>query len=687
MTTVADGPHPESNASSQVGHPASPKAELKASIGREHIKARAKAERLIMLLLGMLILDVVIGQGVADWREGTNIFWALGKSYAWTLGIIFVGGITGLFIVGIPVVAFVVYFGRYVGTLIGVALVLWLSAGSYHRGRDVLIAAVGAAAAVVLVILSLPRLRRWAAQLITSLERAVIRWSNPPDRERNSTNVAIAERLIVMLRTLETVHSVRYAGALWLLLTWSFASLADVTFGPTWLSAAAPAPIGSSRFEQLEQQRLAANTPTPTGATAKAPRRLGVALSGGGFRAAVMHAGVLAALEDLHVPIAGLATVSGGSIIGGYYVLGGAPADFRRAVADGRFNLKRDLADMQNLPFLPCPGHVGVVNVDLFWFCPDHSRIDVQANLLDRVLYDGRRVQDLKAQQQTGRAPFWLIGATDLLTGDSVGIAAQGILRRAQANPAMGPHRDRLLRTPSEPRFDDVSTEQSFNERRIAELVAFSGAFPGAFASTSMATKRSQLQIADGGITDNLGYSLLVSAQELQTRPSGTDWTVDRIIVSDGGMPLSQRTNVPGYLGAGDLMRAMDVVYASAGIGVGKTNAEAIWLFPGSIRLDQIREADFARVPKSLRDSRKLTQLQDLKNDLATATKTFLDTSTLKDNFTPGYYEAIARRFVDNPPRVASEAVDALYTLGEYLVYLNVCEIQKSVGTTSVPGC
>ena len=51
--------------------------------------------------------------------------------------------------------------------------------------------------------------------------------------------------------------------------------------------------------------------------------RLGLCLSGGGFRASLFHIGVLAAMaerEMLH-RVEALSTVSGGSIIGAYYYL------------------------------------------------------------------------------------------------------------------------------------------------------------------------------------------------------------------------------------------------------------------------------------------------------------------------------------------------------------------------------
>ena len=58
-------------------------------------------------------------------------------------------------------------------------------------------------------------------------------------------------------------------------------------------------------------------------ATNPQEKKLGLCLSGGGFRASLFHIGVLAALaerEMLH-KVEVLSTVSGGSIIGAYYYL------------------------------------------------------------------------------------------------------------------------------------------------------------------------------------------------------------------------------------------------------------------------------------------------------------------------------------------------------------------------------
>src|SRR5882757_5630732 len=53
----------------------------------------------------------------------------------------------------------------------------------------------------------------------------------------------------------------------------------------------------------------------------QAPPTIGLSLSGGGSRAIAFHLGCLRALHDLGVlnSIAGLSTISGGSVVGAYY--------------------------------------------------------------------------------------------------------------------------------------------------------------------------------------------------------------------------------------------------------------------------------------------------------------------------------------------------------------------------------
>ena len=53
------------------------------------------------------------------------------------------------------------------------------------------------------------------------------------------------------------------------------------------------------------------------------PPRIGLALSGGGFRASIFHLGVIRRLEELGIMkyVHTISAVSGGSIIAAYYVI------------------------------------------------------------------------------------------------------------------------------------------------------------------------------------------------------------------------------------------------------------------------------------------------------------------------------------------------------------------------------
>ena len=94
--------------------------------------------------------------------------------------------------------------------------------------------------------------------------------------------------------------------------------------------------------------------------------RVGVALSGGGYRAALVHTGVLTQLGALGVPVTNLSTVSGGSIIGAYVAAGGSPTAFAYAVRSDRFRFARDLTDVQNVLRLPAPAILPWLDVDIW---------------------------------------------------------------------------------------------------------------------------------------------------------------------------------------------------------------------------------------------------------------------------------------------------------------------------------
>jgi predicted acylesterase/phospholipase RssA len=293
--------------------------------------------------------------------------------------------------------------------------------------------------------------------------------------------------------------------------------------------------------------------------------RVGLALSGGGYRAALMHAGVLAALEEHSVPVTHLSTVSGGSIIGAFYAIGGPPEAFRAAVGTGRMNLPGRLANLFNAVRLPFPIRVPWADVQLFpWFSFD--RIDVQADQLDRVLLSRRKLADLAVDRGgQPRHPLLQICATDLNSGAAVGIASDGVLITRL------PHYTALRGAESPaPGVPWAKHAVALREEPLARIVAASGAFPGAFNAVRMYVKEATgnqlaLALSDGGVTDNLGVGLLLERHFDALHTATGAWQVDLVIVSDGSQPLGEARRSGAVAVIDELARAIDIVYAGSG--------------------------------------------------------------------------------------------------------------------------
>lgn len=342
---------------------------------------------------------------------------------------------------------------------------------------------------------------------------------------------------------------------------WAPAVLAAVV---AWLALSALEPL-MSRPLPRDPDRFSRALPVAAepdlAAGGKWPAKsVGVALSGGGYRAAAYHAGVLDALDRLGVPVTNVSTVSGGSIIGAYYVLGGKPLDFRKALEEGSFNFRRELALAQNLLRLPFS---------------DFDRSTVQANLLRRCLDLGDAT---RIRSTCKECPRLIIGATDLNFGMQVGFLDKGLLLAYEVAPWSQHH----------------AHVHGLERLDLAARVSISGAFPGAFPARSVEietrrqganmTIRRTLSLGDGGISDNSGLLLLRAAQEQSNRQPASlaDWKVDFIVVSDGGAVFGLGSD-PGTLAS--LQRAIDMLSARGSQGYQRREAkkhDLVWLTPQS---------------------------------------------------------------------------------------------------------
>jgi predicted acylesterase/phospholipase RssA len=186
-------------------------------------------------------------------------------------------------------------------------------------------------------------------------------------------------------------------------------------------------------------------------AIAKPEVRVGLALSGGGFRAAAFHLGVLKRLEELRVlhSVEVLSTVSGGSITGALYALrcaqrGGAAGAYpvEELIREMRPFLRRNLRARALLgsPLRASRALVSIVSNRV-------SRIGLMVDELDRQLFHEATLDQM---------PAWIaINATNLRTGKG-----WRFFRDRAGDSLIG------------------ATERT-SQIRVAEAVAASAAYPG----------------------------------------------------------------------------------------------------------------------------------------------------------------------------------------------------------------
>lgn len=225
-------------------------------------------------------------------------------------------------------------------------------------------------------------------------------------------------------------------------------------------------------------------------------KRLGLALSGGGFRAAAFHLGVMRELlrVDLLANLDILSCVSGGSIAGA--VLAAHWGDPRA----GLDALDRYLRTKS----------VAVSSVIGGVLSPFESRLDRLADSYDRDLFHGMTLSDLKD------GPRVYFNCTNLATGNLFFFVAGG------GRPEeMGEHELGVVPAPTFP---------------VCRAVAASSAFPPVFPPMCLradvyppGSDCEYVTLTDGGVYDNMGVNPL-----LRTVRNPLDY----MIVSDGGKPF-----------------------------------------------------------------------------------------------------------------------------------------------------
>jgi len=229
-------------------------------------------------------------------------------------------------------------------------------------------------------------------------------------------------------------------------------------------------------------------------------KKIGLALSGGGFRAAAFHLGVFRALMEMDLldKLDLLTCVSGGSIAGAFLAANWG-----------------DPEALDRLESYLSTKSIAVSSVIGGLVSPFETRLEMLAETYDSDLFSGKTLSSLRD------GPRIYLNATNLATGNMFFFVAGRALAAGQdGGETMGEHETGIAPASDYP---------------ISRAVAASSAFPPVFPPLRINADiypnklTDYVTLTDGGVYDNLGVNPLL---QLQRNP------LDYCIVSDGGKPF-----------------------------------------------------------------------------------------------------------------------------------------------------
>jgi NTE family protein len=237
-------------------------------------------------------------------------------------------------------------------------------------------------------------------------------------------------------------------------------------------------------------------------------KTVGLALSGGGFRATLFGIGSLWRLNELGLlrAVDRVTGVSGGAIL-----LGFLGARWRSLTFDSNGVCMNFVEELVTPLRTFCRRRIDATAVLLGWLSPFHSAGDIVAALYERYLFKGATLRDLPPH------PTCILYATNMQTGRNFRLTREFI-----ADWHLG-----------------TNAKQNV---RLATAVGASAAFPPLFSPVTLRTnpddwtepasrhadlRRMQqtIRLADGGVYDNLGVEALIGNCEI-------------VLVSDAGAPF-----------------------------------------------------------------------------------------------------------------------------------------------------
>jgi predicted acylesterase/phospholipase RssA len=334
--------------------------------------------------------------------------------------------------------------------------------------------------------------------------------------------------------------------------------------------------VGQTRFA-LTRDRLGEIVAGPPVTEERVPPKLGLALSGGGHRAAFFHIGVLAKLAELGLlrPVQVISTVSGGSIVGALYYLHvknllETKADVEITDADYVELVRAVEAEYREAAASNVRGS-GWANVleNFRMALPTYSRTDRVAELYERRFYakawgerpkrggriamrdlliapkghEGAFDPDVENPKRTAPVPILLLEATTLNTGHNWRFEAMYMGEPPRQGTTDQSAREDVDKNTILTRTKWADLPQACRDFPLGGAVASSACFPGGFPPMVVPGLFDDLtvELVDGGVHDNQGVEGLVDR-------GCTHW-----IISDGSgqMPDVKQpsTRLPAVLG------------------------------------------------------------------------------------------------------------------------------------------
>ena len=280
---------------------------------------------------------------------------------------------------------------------------------------------------------------------------------------------------------------------------------------------------------------------TDAGSCKDRPLRIGLALSGGGFRASIFHLGVIRRLEETGIMkcVHTISAVSGGSIIAAYYVI-----EMEKRLRQRRNELKKypgqvdqvrlqifdEIAEcffkalnhnLRSRALVFSPFYHPILWIKSWW--PTFSRSDIMQKEYDKWFYHEATLDHLptvklsheRASSEVEKASLLLTGpaivlnTTSLLTGERKGFKRESVSRIRELN------------------------RSNRNILKLSRVVGASSGVPGLFPPTTILGDK----LVDGGVADNQGIDVLVGLDRMLTDDEDCSTTdrddFDVLLVSD----------------------------------------------------------------------------------------------------------------------------------------------------------